>query len=430
MATPKVLFEISVLGFAAQSANFRTGVFRMVDAWAKGLAQKSEAETPCDIQFGSFLDARTQPRSHRYWSQTALRQRPFLPNYSGMNARGALDAQLLQLSRTANASLITKIARRGLSEVLQLWDKALPQPAAPSGSFDIFHSTFWPFPSRPTASARSNRTQYLMTFVDLINLVNPKLSTDGGVFFRSVLDTVHRDDFTLSISEATRRDLLSVRPDLDPAKSFVVHLAASEIFQPQSDAALTKAALRKWALEPETYFLSVCTLERRKNIPRLIEAFEAWASRPGNPRFDLVLTGAYGNATEALQAQIAASPVRDRIRLLGFVDDFDLPALYQGSAAFVYPSLHEGFGLPVLEALQCGARVITANNSSLVEVAGQAATYCDATSKDSIIEALQTASDGTNRQGWYKKAIQQASKFSWKQSVRRLKEIYQAIADS
>jgi glycosyltransferase involved in cell wall biosynthesis len=90
----------------------------------------------------------------------------------------------------------------------------------------------------------------------------------------------------------------------------------------------------------------------------------------------LVLTGASGNAMDSVRSRLAHSKVKDRLLLTGFVDDADLAPLYQGAVAFAYPSLQEGFGLPVLEALQCGAVVVTANNSALPEVGGDAVIYC------------------------------------------------------
>jgi glycosyltransferase involved in cell wall biosynthesis len=418
---PKILFEISVLGYAAHGAAYRTGVFRMVDQWARGLAARQDL----DLLFSSLLDARTSLRSQYYWSHSpGLSQRPFAPRTAARSILQQIDHTFLDLARTPGGSVPKKIVRRGLSEVLRFWEKrGGPDIAAVSSQAQIFHANFWPFPK---AARKATDTRFLMTFVDLINLVNPELSTDGGAFYRGVLDSLQSDDFTVSISEATRQDVLRACPDLDPKKSFVAHLAASPDFRPVDSKHELSKRLSKWSLAPDSYILSVCTLEKRKNLDLLIDAFEAWASR-ANSKTRLVLTGASGNAMDSVRNRLAHSKVKDHVLLTGFVDDADLAPLYQGAAAFAYPSLQEGFGLPVLEALQCGAVVVTADNSSLPEVGGDAVIYCDAKKKDSIVEALQTAMDGTGRAELQRKALVQAGKFSWEKSVQKLAEIYQQM---
>jgi|GEM_PF-4103041 len=418
---PKILFEISVLGYAAHGAAYRTGVFRMVDQWARGLAARADL----DLLFGSLLDPRTSLRSQYYWSHSpVLSQRPFAPRTAARSLLQQVDHTFLDLARNPGGSLPKKIIRRGLSEVLRQWEKrGEPDVAAVAARAQIFHANFWPFPK---AARKATDARFLMTFVDLINLVNPELSTDGGAFYREVLDSMQSDDFTVSISEATRQDVLRACPDLDPKKSFVAHLAASPNFRPVDSKPELADLLSKWGLSPDSYILSVCTLEKRKNLDLLIDAFEAWASR-GNSKTRLVLTGASGNAMDSVRNRLANSKVKDRVLLTGFVDDADLAPLYQGAVAFAYPSLQEGFGLPVLEALQCGAVVVTADNSSLPEVGGDAVIYCNAKKKDSIVEALQTAVSGTGREELQRKALVQASKFSWEKSVQTLADIYQQM---
>jgi alpha-1,3-rhamnosyl/mannosyltransferase len=130
------------------------------------------------------------------------------------------------------------------------------------------------------------------------------------------------------------------------------------------------------------YVLAVGTLEPRKNLPALIEAFTGLPDT-----HDLVLVGARGWETGETQAAIARHP--DRIKALGHVPDADLASLYAGAALFAYPSLYEGFGLPVLEAMAAGAPVLTSGISSLPEVAGEAAVLVDPRSADSIREGLR-----------------------------------------
>src|SRR5207237_505222 len=127
---------------------------------------------------------------------------------------------------------------------------------------------------------------------------------------------------------------------------------------------------------PDRYFLFVGTLQPRKNLGRVLRAF-ARVSRTGAAPAVLVLAGAAGRGSPALRQQVSELGLEDRVRWLGYVPEADLPALYAGALAFVFPSLYEGFGLPVVEAMAWGAPVITSSVSSLPEVAGDAALLVD-----------------------------------------------------
>jgi glycosyltransferase involved in cell wall biosynthesis len=172
-----------------------------------------------------------------------------------------------------------------------------------------------------------------------------------------------------AISEATARDLTTRFPRA-AGKTTVTLLAADERFAEDGPRAQLGAP----------YVLAVGTLEPRKNLPRLIEAF-AGLDGP----HELVLVGAAGWDTAETDAAIAGA---EHVRRLGHVSDEELRALYRGAALFAYPSLYEGFGLPVLEAMAAGAPVLTSNLSSLPEVGGDAAFYCDPRDVSSIREGL------------------------------------------
>jgi glycosyltransferase involved in cell wall biosynthesis len=185
-----------------------------------------------------------------------------------------------------------------------------------------------------------------------------------------------RADVFAAISQATADDLVSHFPRTAP-RTVVTPLAADEhFFSAQAGDVRERHGLRR------DYVLAVGTLEPRKNLPALIEAFTGLPDT-----HDLVLVGALGWETGETQAAIARHP--DRIRTLGHVSDPDLASLYAGAALFAYPSLYEGFGLPVLEAMAAGAPVLTSNVSSLPEVAGNAAILVDPRSVEAIRSGLQ-----------------------------------------
>jgi alpha-1,3-rhamnosyl/mannosyltransferase len=219
---------------------------------------------------------------------------------------------------------------------------------------------------------------------------------------------VRRADVFAAISQATADDLAAHFPRA-ARKTVVTPLAADEHF-----FTAEPGDVRERLGLPRPYVLAVGTLEPRKNLPALIEAFTGLPEHT----HDLVLVGALGWDTGETQEAIARHP--GRIRSLGHVPDDDLARLYAGAALFAYPSLYEGFGLPVLEAMAAGAPVLTSNVSSLPEVAGDAAILVDPRSIDSIREGLRRgltdpASGGRER----------ARTFSW---ARYAEQIVQACA--
>ena len=217
----------------------------------------------------------------------------------------------------------------------------------------------------------------------------------GALLERATLPrAVRRASKLLCISEATRRALLRRFPK---APAEVTLLAAGEGF---ADAAPAR--------RDRPYLLSAATLEPRKNLPRLIEAF---AQLPDT--HDLVLVGARGWRNAELDAAIA----RHRVEVTGYVSDEELRSLYAGAAAVAYPSLEEGFGFPILEAMTAGAPVLTSDRSSMPEVAGDAAVYCDPTSVESIRDGLLRVL--ADRERLVAAGRARAREFSWERTARQ-----------
>lgn len=205
-------------------------------------------------------------------------------------------------------------------------------------------------------------------------------------------------------SEAVRREAIS-RFRLNPDRVAAVPLAASEIFQP----------VDVFSVKP--YFLFVGTIEPRKNIARLIEA---WREVHKSFDIELVLAG-------RLREGVPAPEPERGLRLLGAVPEHDLPGLYSGALACVYPSVYEGFGLPVLEAMQCGALVVASRDPAIMEVSGGAAIHVDAADTRALAEALAAiARAPENFDALRARGLARAREFSWAATARRTREIYDA----
>ncbi|MCS7050659.1 MAG: glycosyltransferase family 4 protein, partial [Thermomicrobium sp.] len=174
-------------------------------------------------------------------------------------------------------------------------------------------------------------------------------------------------------------------------------------------AAEREAVRRRYGLH-RPFVLHVGTIQPRKNVLRVVRAFEMLASK--DPELELVLAGKRGWLAAPIEEAIATSPFRSRIHWLGHVDDRDLPALYSAAAVFVFPSLYEGFGLPVLEAMACGVPVVTSRRGSLAEIAGPAL-VCDPLDVADIARAIETARLPAARETLIAAGRTHAARFTW-----------------
>ena len=239
---------------------------------------------------------------------------------------------------------------------------------------------------------------------------------------------VARADLVLVDSAATQRDLIATY-EVDPAKVEVLYCGVDPVFQPQDSRAARQAVRQRYGIE-EPYFLSVGTIQPRKNIARIIAALQG-VVESGFPHH-LVHVGQPGWLYEPIFAAPREHHVSDRVHFLTGVDsDEDLATLYCGATAFVFPSLHEGFGIPVLEAMACGTPVITANVSSLPEVAGEAAILVDPTDVSAIGEALvELAANEGLRAQLVAAGRARAARFTWQRAAEEMRAHLARVAQS
>lgn len=236
--------------------------------------------------------------------------------------------------------------------------------------------------------------------------------------------SVRRAAAIIAVSESTRRDIvnrLGVRDD----RITVIHEAAPPHMQPIADRRCLERVRRDYGLV-QPYVLAVGNLQPRKNFLRLIEAFAVL--RRDGVAAQLVIAGQARWRHSALQQRVTEMGLAGDVIFAGYVADADLPVLYSGAAAFAYPSLYEGFGLPVLEAMTCGAPVVTSNTSSLPEVAGDAALLVDPQSVRDIAAALRAIllDEGTASRLRARGAAR-AAKFSWQRAALETLNVYDRV---
>ena len=233
----------------------------------------------------------------------------------------------------------------------------------------------------------------------------------------------HRADHIIAISECTRRDLIAAY-GLPSAKVTVIHEAADPAFRPAAPEHVARVCAR-YDL-PDRYLLFVGTIEPRKNLARLLAAFEILHAEGLTD--GLVIVGRRGWLYGDFFAQLEQSPARDAVLLPGYVPDEDLPAIYAGAQLSVLPSLYEGFGLPVLEAMACGTPVACSGTSSLPEISGDGALHFDPNDVESITDALRRLSrDADLRADLRQRGLEQAAKFSWERVAQETEAIYDAV---
>ncbi len=232
-----------------------------------------------------------------------------------------------------------------------------------------------------------------------------------------------RTDHIIAVSEQTRRDLIAAYR-VPPEKITVIQEAADPHFGPQPPEAV--AAVRARFGLPDRYVLFVSTIEPRKNLVRLLAAFER--VHAAGLTDALVIVGRRGWLYDDFFAALEHSSARQAVIFPGFVADADLPAVYTGAQALAFPSLFEGFGLPVLEAMACGTPVVCSNTSSLPEVAGDAALLCDPLDTDALTAALRCVlADRDLAETLKARGLAQAGRFSWARTAVETTMIYRQL---
>ncbi len=273
-----------------------------------------------------------------------------------------------------------------------LWEQlALPGLLRRIGA-DVFHSPVNVLPERLPCPA-------VVTIHDLAFLAYPQYFRPGQRLYQRVFTarSARAAARVIAVSEATKRDIVA-RLGIAPEKVRVVYPAIDARFQPVRDEARL-AAFRQEHHLPERFLLYLGTLEPRKNLLTLLEAYAML--RAGNEAAPpLVLAGAKGWYYQDLFARVRTLGLERAITFAGYVRDEDQPLWYAAADLFIYPSLYEGFGLPVAEALACGAPVVTSNVSSLPEAAGDVAVLVDPHQPAALAHAMQSVllSDDTRRQ--------------------------------
>ncbi len=311
----------------------------------------------------------------------------------------------------------TRLTKRWLE---RLWYRLhLPvRIEAWTGHLDLFHQPDFVLP--PVRQG----TPTLLTVHDLSFVQEPDSVMPGMTrhLNRWVPWSVARADHVIAVSKATRQDLIALY-GTPPEKISVLYHGVTADFKPIEDRSMLTAVRQKYRLGDRPYILSLGTVQPRKNYQRLVQAFAQL-----DPSYALVIAGSKGWGGEGILAEVEKLGLAERIHFPDFVADVDLPALYSAASLFAYPSLYEGFGLPVLEAMACGTPVVASKRSSLPEVVGEAGLLVDPLDVTAIAAAMaQVLADEDLHQRLSELGRLQAAKFNWGKTAAKLVELYQKL---
>jgi len=312
--------------------------------------------------------------------------------------------------------------------MVRIWHRLnLPVPKVnwfTGGSLDLFHATDF-------VLAPCDARYKMVTVHDLAFLFHPEAAMPSLHRYLNVVvpRSVNQADHILADSQNTADDLNSEWNIAQERITVVQGAVDHHRYRPIHDPEQFNAVRKRYSIGERPFILGLSKLEPRKNFERLIRAFHM-AREENNIPHRLVIGGGKGWLYESIFATIQELGLEEHVLLPGFVAEEDLPTLYNMAELFAYPSLYEGFGLPIIEALACGTPVLTGDNSCLPEAGGPGAIYVNAQSIEEIADGLvRLTTDSALRASLSRAGLEHAAQFTWQRSAQQLLQAYQQVLD-
>jgi len=277
-----------------------------------------------------------------------------------------------------------------------------------------------------TSTVSKYRTYRCPTVVSVYDLADLRLDGKDSGSYEWLLPQIRAARVNLCISQVTQRDVIELL-DVPEERTMVTPLAPRPLFVPPSSD-LQRGLCRARLNGGNPYFLAVSTIEPRKNYVRMVEAFSLLRERGCDHQ--LIIAGAKRSAWPEVKAKIDSLGIANAVQVLGWVSNQRLLELMWGATALLYPSLYEGFGLPIVEAMATGTPVVASNAGSIPEVVGDAMPMVDAYSVESIAEGMERAREDSESLELRSRLKAQAAKFSWDQTASRTIDAYQRALET
>jgi glycosyltransferase involved in cell wall biosynthesis len=244
-------------------------------------------------------------------------------------------------------------------------------------------------------------------------------------FYKLMVKRLQRAEVIITISEFSKKDIIAYT-GIPASRVRVIYLGVESHFAPLTSQPALADILSRYELKPKQFVLYVGNTMPHKNVRRTAEAVKI--VRCKYPGIVLAVAGARDRYRADLEKAVMDMGVSDGVRFLGPIPEDELPLLYNAAAVFIFPSLYEGFGLPVLEAMACGTPVVTSNAASLPEVVGDAAITIDPRSSEAIATAVQSVlEDPCLAAELSRRGVERARGFSWKRAAEQHLSVYREV---
>jgi len=305
-----------------------------------------------------------------------------------------------------------------------IWEQLTAPNAARNAGVDLYHVPYFAPPLFP-------HTPTIATIHDVIPMRLPAYQLGGKVkaYMKLVSRAAHRAAMVITVSQHAKQDMIDALK-IPPERIRVIYEAAGDEYRPITDPKILAEARARYGIS-ERYIFYLGGLDQRKNVPQLIHAFAHLYAQIGDPHLQLVISGNPDKQQGPLfpdPRPIAADLGISGQIIFRFIEDEDKPAIYSGASLFVFPSLYEGFGLPPLEAMGCGAPVVCSNRTSLPEVVGDAAISIDPEDTQALTEAMhQILANSTLQADLRARSLRQAAQFSWSKTAQETLAVYQEV---
>ncbi len=407
--------DVAILGEGFYQKKSRTGIYRVVENLSQELISHPE------VQLHLASPTYFQDTLRHFRESDFGRELFFLHSEKDLNIA---KWQNFLFKIFNDSSIPQKVLRKLIFSLLGNKSVFLLQKME---EINIYHSLFYGFPDEILTNKKIKK---ILTVHDIIPIIRPEFfGKNITEMSKKTIAAIPDDAFVACISTSTKNDFCNYS-GIDESRVFVQYLAASPIiFYPEKNIEINQQVLLKYQIPiNQPYILGLSTLEPRKNIQQLVKAFSQLVKTKQVEDLNLVLVGTKGWNYGDIFQELSDSGLQHRVFITGFVDDIDLSSIYSSAQCFVYLSHYEGFGLPVLEAMQCGIPVICSNNSSLPEVVGDAGILVDASDLEQIVQAIYDVYSDTNTCKTMKeKSLLRASLFSWSSFANDTLQMYKNI---
>jgi len=438
MAKLKVAIDISILGDRFDTVDPRHGIYNVTEEVLKEICKRSDIElTAIGISgenaladsMKAFLYLESQTPQLACSFRHTFRSNRSLTNLYTTAFRAMLPGGLDRWPQNSPKHVSLRIVRGLIHRMVYQYRVLNPRRVFDDQYFDVFHCPHLTLPLKEL----TGKVPRVITIYDLIPVVKPEFVTSGqaSLFKTSLARIDAATDCVVCISEFTKREFCEYT-NMSPDRCFVAPLAAGPSFRRITDPEAIRNTRARYGIPDGNYFLSLAAPQPRKNLAHLIRSFFRLLEERRSIDTYLVLAGSkeQGWMSEEIFATAASSErFRSRLIFTGYVHDSDLPVLYSDAVAFLFPSLYEGFGLPVLEAMACGTAVIASNTTSLPEVVGEAGLLIDPNDVNELCAAMdKLLTNCEERERLGRLGIARSSQFSWKRCADETAKAYHYAA--